>query len=287
MKPRKPELLATAPSFLWLALFVLVPVAIIFVIAFRPALPAGGIGDGWSLDAVRSLKDPIYASLLLRTVTISVVTILLCLALALPVAWHLARISPKWRSRLLLLIIIPFWTNFVIRVFAWQQILHAEGAIAGTLRHLGLLGESGRLLGNPAAVVIVSVYTYLPFAILPLFAAAEKFDFHLMDAARDLGAKPFRAFRSVFLPGIRQGIVTAVLIVFIPMLGSYVIPDMVGGTDSQMLGNKIAQRNFNDRNIPQAAALSGALTLAVLAPMFLRRRKNAEPSGRNMKTEPA
>jgi ABC-type spermidine/putrescine transport system permease subunit I len=272
MKPRKPELLATAPSFLWLALFVFVPFAIIFVIAFRPALPAGGIGDGWSLDAIRALGDPIYAGLLLRTVTISVITTVLCIALALPVAWQLARITPKWRSRLLLLIIIPFWTNFVIRVFAWQQILHAEGAIADTLRSIGLLGESGRLLGNPAAVVIVSVYTYLPFAILPLFAAAEKFDFHLLDAARDLGAKPFRAFRTVFLPGIRQGIVTAVLIVFIPMLGSYVIPDMVGGTDSQMLGNKIAQRNFNDRNLPQAAALSCALTLLVLAPMILRRK---------------
>ena len=275
MKTRKPELVATAPSFLWLALFVFVPVAIIFAIAFKPALPAGGIGEGWSLEAVRSLADPVYPGLLFHTVVISFVTTALCLALALPVAWHLARIAPKWRSFVLMLIIIPFWTNFVIRVFAWQQILHAEGAIAATLRFFGLLGETDRLLGNSAAVVIVSVYTYLPFAILPIFAAAEKFDFSLLDAARDLGAKPFRAFRSVFLPGIRQGLVTAVLIVFIPMLGSFVIPDMVGGTDSQMLGNKIAQRNFNDRNLPQAAALSCALTLLVLAPMLLRRKEKA------------
>jgi spermidine/putrescine transport system permease protein len=273
MKIRKPEILATLPSFLWLALFVFIPVAIIFTIAFKPALAAGGIGEGWSLDALRSLKDPIYPSLLLRTVIISVITTVLCLALALPVAWHLAKISPTWRTRILILIIIPFWTNFVIRVFAWQQILHAEGSIAGVLRSFGILGETDRLLGNSVAVVVVSVYTYLPFAILPIFAAAEKFDFHLMDAARDLGAKPFRAFLSVFLPGIRQGLVTAVLIVFIPMLGSYVIPDMVGGTDSQMIGNKIAQRNFNDRNLPQAAALSGALTLLVLVPMVLRRKE--------------
>lgn len=272
MKPRKPELLATAPSFLWLALFVFVPFLIIFAIAFRPALPAGGIGDGWSLDAVRALKDPIYPSLLFRTITVSLITTALCLALALPVAWHLAKLPPKWRSRILILIIIPFWTNFVIRVFAWQQILHAEGFIAVTLRSIGLIGETERLLGNSVAVIVVSVYTYLPFAILPIFAAAEKFDFALLDAARDLGAKPFRTFRSVFLPGIHRGLVTAVLIVFIPMLGSYVIPDMVGGTDSQMLGNKIAQRNFNDRNLPQAAALSCALTLLVLAPMLLRRK---------------
>lgn len=275
MKIRKPEILATAPSFLWLALFVFVPVGIIFTIAFKPALAAGGIGEGWSLDALRSLKDPIYPSLLLRTVIVSVITTVLCLALALPVAWHLAKIPGKWRTRILILIIIPFWTNFVIRVFAWQQILHAEGSIAGVLRSFGILGETDRLLGNSVAVVVVSVYTYLPFAILPIFAAAEKFDFHLMDAARDLGAKPFRAFRSVFLPGIRQGLVTAVLIVFIPMLGSYVIPDMVGGTDSQMIGNKIAQRNFNDRNLPQAAALSGALTLLVLVPMVLRRKEKS------------
>jgi spermidine/putrescine transport system permease protein len=162
----------------------------------------------------------------------------------------------------------------VIRVFACQQILHAEGAIAMVLRAVGMLGETDRLLGNSTAIVIVSVYTYLPFAILPIYAAAEKFDFHLLDAARDLGAKPFRAFRSVFLPGIRKGLVTAFLIVFIPMLGSYVIPDMVGGTDTRMIGNVIAQRNFNDRNLPQAAALSCALTLLVLAPMILRRKEN-------------
>jgi ABC-type spermidine/putrescine transport system permease subunit I len=273
MKLRKPEILITAPSFLWLGLFVFIPFAIILAIAFKPALPAGGIGEGWSLDALRSLRDPAYARLLGYTVLVSAAATALCLLLALPVAWHLARVSPRWRSTLLMLVIIPFWTNFVIRVFAWQQILHAEGAIARLLRALGILGDAERLLGNSAAVIVVSVYTYLPFAILPIYAAAEKFDFHLLDAARDLGARPFRAFRSVFLPGIRKGLVTAFLIVFIPMLGSYVIPDMVGGTDTRMIGNAIAQRNFNDRNLPQAAALSCALTLLVLAPMILRRKE--------------
>ncbi len=273
MKPRKSEILATAPSFLWLGVFVFIPFLIILAIAFKPALPAGGIGEGWSLDALRSLKDPTYPRILGYTIWVSALTTALCLMLALPVAWHLARVSLKWRAALLLLVIIPFWTNFVIRVFAWQQILHAEGMIAKTMRAIGLLGETDRLLGNTAAIVVVSVYTYLPFAILPIYAAAEKFDFHLLDAARDLGAKPFRAFRSVFLPGIRKGLITAFLIVFIPMLGSFVIPDMVGGTDTRMIGNVIAQRNFNDRNLPQAAALSCALTLLVLAPMILRRKE--------------
>lgn len=273
MKLRKSEILATIPSFVWLGVLVFIPFVIILAIAFKPALPSGGIGDGWSLDAWRSLKDPSYPKILGYTLWISAITTVVCLMLALPVAWHLARVSPRWRSMLLMLVIIPFWTNFVIRVFAWQQILHAEGAIAKLLRAAGVLGETDRLLGNSAAIVMVSVYTYLPFAILPIYAAAEKFDFHLLDAARDLGAKPFRAFRSVFLPGIRKGLVTAILIVFIPMLGSYVIPDMVGGTDTRMIGNVIAQRNFNDRNLPQAAALSCALTLLVLAPMILRRKE--------------
>jgi spermidine/putrescine transport system permease protein len=203
---------------------------------------------------------------------VAAMTTVLCITAALPVAYAMARLTPVWRSRVLLLVIVPFWTNFVIRVFAWQQILHAQGYVAEALRFLGLLGENDRLLGNLASVTIVSVYTYLPFAILPLFAAAEKFDFGLLDAARDLGAKPLRAFYSVFIPGIRQGVITAVLVVFIPMLGSYVVPDMVGGKDTPMIGNKIAQRNFTYRNLPEAAALSGALALLVLAPMFLRRR---------------
>lgn len=283
MHKRRAEILLTLPSLVWLGAFVLVPLLIVFFIAFKPSLPQGGIGAGWSTDAVRALAHPSYPSLAWRTLWISAVTTALCLAFALPVAYFMARLAPVWRARLLLLVIVPFWTNFVIRVFAWQQILHAEGLLADSLRALRLLGPSDSLLYNSAAVVLVSVYTYLPFAILPMFAAAEKFDFGLLDAARDLGARPLRAFHSVFLPGVRQGMITAVLVVFIPMLGSYVIPDMVGGKDTQMIGNRIAQRNFNDRNIPQAAALSAALTLAVLAPMFLRRRKTTEPAGAGMK----
>lgn len=267
------ELLTTAPSFIWLTAFVLLPVLVIFAIAFRPTLHGGEIGDGWSLDAVRSLLDLSYLELLWRTVWLSAVVTVLCLLLALPVAYAMARMTPAWRSRVLLLVIVPFWTNFVIRVFAWQQILHAEGWIANRLRDIHLLGENDRLLGNHFAVILVSVYTYLPFAILPLFAAAEKFDFGLLDAARDLGARALKSFTSIFIPGIRQGLITAFVVIFIPMLGSYVVPDMVGGTDSQMIGNKIAQRNFSDRNLPQAAALSAALTLLVIAPMFLKRRK--------------
>src|SRR5688572_2031689 len=168
-RPNKPELLSTAPSFLWLVMFVLVPVAIIFAIAFRPALPAGGIGQGWSLNAIRALADPSYPALFARTIFTAALTTVLCIAASLPVAYAMARLTPAWRSRVLLLVIVPFWTNFVIRVFAWQQILHAQGYVADLFRFLHLIGEKDRLLGNMGSVVIVSFYTYLPFAILPLF----------------------------------------------------------------------------------------------------------------------
>lgn len=272
MKKLRNELFTTLPSFGWLAFFVLVPTLLVLAIAFRETNPAGGIGAGWTLGQFAIFGRQSTLLLLWRTLWISALTTGLCLMLALPVTWFITRVSRKWRAPLLLLVIVPFWTNFLIRVFAWNQILHSEGALARFLRSIRLLGETESLLFNSGAVVLVSVYTYLPFAILPLYAASEKFDFALMDAARDLGAGAFRAFRSVFLPGIRKGITTALVIVFVPMLGSYVVPDLVGGTDGQMIGNKIAQRNFTDRNLPAASAMSAILTLAVLAPLLFRRR---------------
>lgn len=278
MKKLRQEILATLPSFGWLALFVLVPTLLVLAIAFRETDPAGGIGSRWTLGQFGVFAQKSILLLLWRTLWISALTTGICVALALPVAWFLARVRKQWRPRLLLLIIVPFWTNFLIRVFAWNQILHSEGGLARFLRAIHLLGENDSLLFNSGAVVLVSVYTYLPFAILPLYAAAEKFDFGLLDAARDLGATAFRSFWSVFLPGIRKGINTALVIVFVPMLGSYVVPDLVGGTDGQMIGNKIAQRNFADRNLPAASAMSAILTLAVLAPLLFRRRESNENS---------
>ena len=274
MKKHRAEILATLPSFGWLALFVLVPSILVLTFAFRTTDPAGGIGADWTLDQFRVFGEKSILTLLWRTFWISALTTVFCILLALPVAWYISRVSAAWRPRLLLLIIVPFWTNFLIRVFAWNQILHSEGGLARFFRAIHLLGENESLLFNSGAVLLVSVYTYLPFAILPIYAAAEKFDFGLLDAARDLGATAFRSFWLVFLPGIRKGITTAVVIVFIPMLGSYVIPDLVGGTDGQMIGNKIAQRNFADRNLPAASAMAAVLSLFVLAPMLIRRKEH-------------
>ena len=278
MKHRRKELLLSLPSLAWLSIFVLVPTALILIIAFRATAPSGGIADEWTLSQVRILAEPHIQVLLWRTLWISAATSAVCLTLAIPVAWFIARARESMRPTILLLVIVPFWTNFLIRVFAWNQILHSEGALARILRAIHLLEPNQPLLFNSGAVILVSVYTYLPFAILPLYAAAEKFDFRLLEAARDLGAGALRSVFSIFIPGIATGIRTALLIVFIPMLGSYVVPDLVGGSSGQMIGNKIAQRNFSDRNLPSASALAAILSVAVLAPMLIRRRNGKHPA---------
>jgi len=265
---RRQEILLTSPSFFWLALFFLVPTTLVFILAFRPADPFGGIGRGWTLATIRALADPQYLAIAWRTLWVSFVATVLCMLLAVPTGYTLARASARRRKLLLMLVIVPFWTSFLIRVFAWKSILHPEGIIKKALILLGLVDANASLLYHLGAVILVTVYTFLPFAILPIYAAAEKFDYRLIEAARDLGARPFEAFRRVFIPGIRQGLVTAVLVVFIPALGSYVIPDIVGGPGSELLGNKIAQRVFVDRNLPLAGGLSIVLILAVLTPLL-------------------
>lgn len=269
LTPRRiQETLFTAPSFLWLLVLFLVPTLMVVSMSFRTADPYGGIGDSFSLEGFKDIFSPSFPGILFRTVNLSFQTTLWCLALGLPVAYFIARAEKKHQAHLMLLIIIPFWTNFLIRVYAWKIILHPEGMLKDMLVALRLVSEDTSLLYNQGAVLLVLVYTYLPFAVLPLYAAIEKFDFTLIEASRDLGAGPLRSFFRVFLPGISQGIVSAVMVVFIPALGSYVIPDMVGGTDGEMLGNKIAQRVFVDRNLPRGSALSTLLVLAVVLPVI-------------------
>lgn len=279
---RKNEAILTAPTLLWLILFFVVPSIAMVVISFRPASMYGGVGEGWTLDAWRALGNPNYPVILWRTVWLSLVTTVICLALALPIAFVLGRMQGKWRAILLMIVIVPFWTNFVIRVAAWRILLHPEGMLRQSLISLGIIGPDTLLLYNEGAVLMVMVYTYLPFAILPLYAAAERFDYSLLEAARDLGASGFTAVTRVFIPGISRGLLTAMALVLIPALGSYVIPDLVGGPGDEMIGNKIAQRTLGDRNLPQAATLSVALLVITLIPMivvyYLNRRERTHPA---------
>lgn len=269
----------TLPSFVWLGVLFLVPTVLVFAITFKPATPWGGIGEGWTLETLRTLGNPNYPAIIWRTLRLSMLATGLCILLATPMAYAMARAGTVLRRWLLLLVVLPFWTSSLVRIFAWKVLLHPEGVLKHVLVALGLVAPEATLLYNEQAVLLVMVYTELPFAILPIYAAAEKFDFRLIEAAKDLGASSFRAFRSIFLPGIRVGLLTAFLMVFVPSLGSYVIPDIVGGPTSEMVGNKIAQRTFVDRNLPHAAGLSAILAVAVLAPLLaitaLRGREGA------------
>jgi spermidine/putrescine transport system permease protein len=259
----------TLPSLAWLGVFFVIPAALVVVTAFRPADLHGGVAAGWTWENIETLRDPAWLPILWRTLWLSAATTVVCVALALPVAFQMARVGPRLRQFLLLLVVVPFLSNFLIRIFAWKSLLHPEGVLTKVLVSLHLVPEDALLLNNAGAVLLVMIYTQLPFAILPLYAAAEKFDFHLLDAARDLGAGPCRAFMKVFVPGVRRGILSAVVMVFVCSLGQYVIPQFVGGASDEMLGNKIQQRVFADRNLPQASALAAALMAAVLLPMLV------------------
>lgn len=268
MRARKNEILLTAPTLLWLAVFFAVPTLAMVAISFRPPTLYGGVGEGWTLDAWKALANPSYPTILWRTVWLSLVTTGVCLALALPIAFLLGKTQGRWRHILLMLVIVPFWTNFVIRVAAWRIMLHPEGLLRQLLLSSGWISPDTLLLYNEGAVLMVMIYTHLPFAILPLYAAAERFDYSLLEAARDLGASAFGAAWRLFIPGVSRGLLTAMALVLIPALGSYVIPDLVGGPTDEMIGNKIAQRTLGDRNLPQAATLSVALLLLTMAPIL-------------------
>ncbi len=268
----------TAPSLLWLCLFFLLPTLIIFAISFKPSDPLGGVGEGWTLDTIVALRNPNYPEIIGRTLWMSVLTTVITLALSVPIAYHIARSKPWKRDLMLLLTVLPFWTSFLIRIFAWKAVLHPDGLLKKALVFCHLLSPDSLLLYRPGTVLMVMIYTELPFAILPLYAAVEKFDFGLIDAAMDLGAGKLRAYLSVFIPGIRSGLLSACLMVLIPCIGSYVIPDVVGGIDSMMIGNVIAQRTFVDRNLPHASALAAVMTMVMFLPLlyFLKGKKQED-----------
>ncbi len=271
----------SAPSVLWLTVFFVIPTLLVVAISFHPAASDGGIGREWTLDTWRHISNPNYPAIVWRTLWISTATAFGCVVLALPCAFAIARMQKKWRAAMAGLIMLPFWTSFVVRVFAWRLLLHPEGFLKHVLLSLHLAEPNSQLLYNSGAILLVSIYSFLPFAIMPIYAAAEKFDFSLLEAARDLGAKSFYAFRKIFIPGIRRGVISATLMVFIPSVGSYVIPDLVGGKNSELVGNKIYQRTFPDRNLPHASALSAVMAVGVLVPLglvalFLKRLERQE-----------
>ena len=256
---------------LWLTAFFVIPTLIIAVISFLKKGPYGGvIFWQFSLDAYTNLFDKVFLKIIFKTLEISVWVTIVTLVLALPTAYYISR--SKLKSFWLLLIIIPFWTNFLVRIYSFIAILGNNGIVNKALQLVFNLDGPIQLLYNKNAVIIVTVYIYLPYAILPLYSSIEKFDFSLLDAARDLGATKFKAMVKVFLPGIKSGLISAIILTFIPAVGSYAVPDLLGGNDALMLGNIIGKRLLDARDWPIASAVSMLLivftTIAVL--LFMR-----------------
>lgn len=267
--------LYSGPMAFWFTVFFLAPLIIIVVYSFmKKGLHGGVIMGEFSLDAYRALGNPSLVLITIRTIVTSISATVITIIIALPCGYFMAK--SRNQTFLLLLIIIPFWTNFMIRVFAWRNILGNNGFLNELLLRLGLIRDYIPFMYNQKAVVLVLIYMYLPYAILPLFSTIDKFDFSLLEAARDLGASKPMAMFKVLLPNIRSGIYTAVIFTFIPIFGAYAVPLLVGGTDSYMLGNVVADQLTKARNWPLASAISMVLavitTAGIIIMMVLQKR---------------
>ncbi len=278
-----------APPFLWLLAFVAAPVAILAAIALAepdagvpPFLPPlaweGGVprwrGSAASLGTL--LEDPFYLEAFLRSLRVAFTSAALCLLLAYPMAMGVLRARPRRRAGLLLLVLLPFWTGFLLRIGAWIGLLRDEGWInAVVLRGLGL--GPVRMLYTDLALYLGVVHSYLPFAVLPLYAALSRLDPALEEAAADLGARPSVAFLTVTLPLSLPGAAAAFLLVFIPAAGEFVIPELLGPPEAQLAGRVLWGEFFQNRDWPLAAALALALLIALVPPILLFQRLGARP----------
>lgn len=251
------------PMGIWFLIFFVVPLLIILVYSFMNKGVHGGVRLGFTLKAYKQMFDAKYLIITLRTIKIALISTIITIAVALPSSYAIAR--SKRQTLLLLLVIIPFWTNSLIRIFAWMSILNNDGILNQILMKLHITKDYLHLLYNQKAVILVSVYMYIPYAILPIFTAIDRFDFSLLEAARDLGATKAQAVFKVLLPGIKSGIVSALIFTFIPIFGAYTVPLLVGGKDSYILGNIIVDQVQRTRNWPLAAAFSLVITLISIA----------------------
>jgi len=266
----------TLPLFVWTSIFFIIPIAIVLLYSILTKGTYGGVVWKLSFNAFRALFSLSFLKVTAVTFLIALLSTLITILIALPVSYFLAR--TRNNTTLVLLVVVPFWVNFLIRVYAWIAILGKEGFLNDILQWLGLTQEPIQFLFNFWAVVIVHVYAYLPYMILPLFSTIEKFDFGLLEAARDLGASHMGSLLKVMLPNIKGGIITAILFTFIPTLGSYAIPDLVGGPDSYMLGNVIAYNLRTANNWPLASAISLILTVLTSLGLLIYFLFNRVPS---------
>ena len=223
------------PMGLWFIIFFVAPLVIIFVYSFLKKGIYGGVEWNFSLKAYKQMCKPEYGLIVLRTLKITIISTIITILVSIPSAYAMAR--SRHQTLFLFLVIIPFWTNSLIRIFAWMSILNNDGILNQILMKLHIIKDYLPFLYNTKAVILVSVYMYIPYAILPIFTAVDRFDFSLLEAARDLGATKPQSMFKVLIPGIRSGIISALIFTFIPIFGAYTVPLLVGGKDSYMLGN--------------------------------------------------
>lgn len=261
------------PMLLWLVLFVIVPGLILVVYSFCERDEIGGVVFTFTLDNYERVFDPVYLRIFGRSVWYAALTTAICAVVGYPVAYYIARAGEELRNRLLLLVMVPFWTSFLIRTYAWITILKQEGLLNSFVKAMGLGIGPFDLLYTPVAVVIGLVYAYLPFMILPIYGSAEKLDNSLIEAAYDLGASPVRAFSSVIVPLTMPGIAAGTLLVFVPAIGMFAITDLMGGAKVPMIGNVIQNQFLIARNWPFGAALGVIFMLMfVVTYVILQRR---------------
>ena len=223
-------------------------------------------------------SDALYVKAYLGSVKIAAISTVIALLLGYPMAYAIARARPERRGLLLVLVMLPFWTSFLVRIYAWQTLLRPTGLINSALETLGLIDAPLRMLNTPGAVYLGIVYAYLPFMVLPLYARLEKLDPALLEAAADLGAKPWRAFLSVTLPLSLPGVLAGCLLVFIPVVGEFVIPALLGDPGMLMIGKVLWTEFFNNRDWPLASAVTVILLIVLVAPIMLFQAVQARAS---------
>ncbi|OGF52902.1 MAG: hypothetical protein A2Z21_04385 [Candidatus Fraserbacteria bacterium RBG_16_55_9] len=267
-----------SPVVFWLALFVLAPMLIVLYYSFLTNGPHGALLPTPTLENYKDVfitedlrtgqpeANWLYLNIFGRSLLLAFLTTLLCLLLGYPVTYWIALYGGRYKNLWIGLFILPFWTSYLVRIFAWMFLLRdPSGFINQLLLQTGLIHEPLQLLFNTTGVIIGMVYTYLPFAVIPLYAALERLDRSVLEAAFDLGARPWQRLWRVTVPLTRGGILSASVLVFVPSVGEYLIPDLMGGAKVNMLGNLIADKFFRDQNWAFGSALSIGLILLVMA----------------------
>ena len=261
------------PVTIWLGLFFLIPLLLILAYSFGTSNVYGGITLGFNPGNYLRVFDPLYLEIIGRTFVIAAINTLICLALGYPLAYFIVFKGRRWRNVLILLVMVPFWTSLLIRAYAWVVILSGNGIANKALQFFGVTDEPLDLIFTTQAVMMGMVYSYLPFMVLPLYAALEKFDTRLKEAAQDLGASRWHTFWRVTFPLSMPGVIAGSILVFIPSAGEFVIPDLLGGSRTVMTGNLIQTQFGSARDWAFGSALSVMLAVLLLgAIMFYIRR---------------